>query len=148
MPDDLDRLQGSWTITAMEVDGQEMTAEMLAETRVTIKSNRFTSIGMGAAYEGILKLNVKTSPRQFDLKFDAGPEKGNTNLGIYELNGDTWRICLATRGRVRPPNFVSTPGSGFAVETLTRGNVAKPKAGKASRATAVASAAAAPATEF
>src|SRR5215467_12757035 len=130
MPGDLDRLQGSWTITAMEVDGQEMTAAMLAEARLTIKGNRFTSTGMGASYEGILKLNVKTSPRQFDLKFDAGPEKGDTNLGIYELNGDRWKICLATRGKVRPSNFVSTPGSGFAVETLTRGDVAKAKAVK------------------
>jgi len=131
MPDDLDLIQGSWTITALEVDGQAMPPAMLEAGLVTVKGNRFTSTGMGPVYEGVLKLKAKTSPRQFDLEFDAGPEKGNTNLGIYELNGDTWKICLATRGTVRPSSFVSTAGSGFAVETLTRGAVAKPKAVKA-----------------
>ena len=84
---------------------------------------------MGAVYKGTLRLDTSTNPRQLDMKFDAGPEKGNTNLGIYKLSGDTWKLCLATRGKVRPAKFASTAGSGFAVETLTRGN-AKPVAAK------------------
>ena len=36
------------------------------------------------------------------MKFDNGPEKGNTNLGIYQLKGDSWKLCLATRGTTRP----------------------------------------------
>jgi len=55
------------------------------------------------------------------MRFAAGPEMGNTNLCIYELDGDIWKICIATRGSVRPSSFASTPGSGFAFETLTRG---------------------------
>jgi len=49
-------------------------------------------------------------------------EKGNTNPGIYELDADTWKICIATRGAVRPSSFASSPGSGFALETLMRGD--------------------------
>jgi uncharacterized protein (TIGR03067 family) len=120
MPNDLDRLQGSWSITALEADGQKMPAEMVAGGSIVIRGDRFTCAGMGFVYEGRLELDESRKPRQLDMKFDAGPEKGNTNPGIYELGADTWTICLATRGSVRPSVFASSPGSGFAVETLTR----------------------------
>lgn len=123
MSNDLNLLQGSWFVTTLEVDGQKMPAAMLGDARIVVRGNRFTSTGMGAAYEGTLELDASTTPRQLNMKFDAGPEKGNTNLGIYKLDGDTWKLCLATRGAVRPSRFASTPGSGFAVETLTRGDV-------------------------
>jgi len=117
---DLDRLQGAWKVTALEVDGQQMPAEMLAGSNIVVQGDRFTSNGMGFVYEGRIGIDASTTPRRLDMKFDAGPEQGNTNPGIYELAGDTWRLCLATRGDVRPAAFGSTPGSGFAVETLVR----------------------------
>jgi len=45
---DLDLLQGSWTVTALEVDGQKMSASLLANARIAIDGNRFASTGMGA----------------------------------------------------------------------------------------------------
>jgi uncharacterized protein (TIGR03067 family) len=128
---DLDLLQGSWSVTALEVEGLKMPAATLAEARIVVKGNRFTSTGMGAVYKGTLELDASKSPRQLNMKFDAGPEKGNTNPGIYELHGDRWRICLATRGDVRPSSFASVPGSGFALETLTRGDAPAPAKAKA-----------------
>jgi uncharacterized protein (TIGR03067 family) len=120
MPQDLDLLQGSWAIAALEVDGQQVPAAMLRDARVVVAGSRFTSSGMGAIYEGVLELDATKTPPRLDMKFDAGPEKGNTNPGIYQLDGDTWKLCLATRGAVRPVSFASTPGSGFAVERLVR----------------------------
>ena len=134
---DLDLLQGVWTVTALELEGQKMPAAMLAKARIVIQGNRFTSTGMGADYAGTLDLNGSASPRQLSLKFDTGPEKGNTNLGIYEIDGDTWKLCLATQGSVRPSGFACPPGSGFALETLTRGEAsAQPQASPASAAPA------------
>jgi uncharacterized protein (TIGR03067 family) len=114
-------LQGSWSVTALEVDGQEIPAGMLGDARVVVKGNRFESTGMGAVYEGVIELDTSSTPRWLDMIFDAGPEKGNTNPGIYEVNGDSWKLCIATRGNVRPSTFGSTPGSGLALELLTRG---------------------------
>jgi len=118
---DLKLLQGTWSITGLEIEGEKTPDSMLADARIVIKGSRFTSTGMGTLYEGTLKLDSSTQPAQLDLKFDAGPPTGETNLGIYKLDGDTWTLCLATRGSVRPSRFASTPGSGFALETLTRG---------------------------
>jgi uncharacterized protein (TIGR03067 family) len=128
MRDDLDLLQGTWSVTSLEVEGQKMTAGMLDGAQIVIKGNRFTSMGMGAVYKGTLKIDASVKPARLDMKFSAGPEKGNTNLGIYKLDEDTWKLCLAMRGDVRPSKFGSTPGSGFALETLTRAYAKKPKA--------------------
>lgn len=76
---------------------------------------------MGATYEGTIELDATATPKTFNLNFTAGPEEGNTNLGIYELAGDMWRICLATRGKTRPAKFAAEPGTGVAVEVLKRG---------------------------
>ena len=131
MKQDLDHLQGTWTIAALELDGQ--TVGPIGDARIVIKGSGFTSTGMGDEYAGTITLDSSVSPARIDMKFESGPEKGNTNLGIYELDGDSWRICLATRGAVRPAKFVSPPDSGIAVENLVRGKAA-PKAPKARKA--------------
>lgn len=122
MRQDIDLLQGFWSITSLEMEGREMPANMFSSARIEVKGNRFTSLGMGAEYQGTLELDPSTNPPQLNMKFDVGPEKGNINLCIYELVGDVWKMCIATRGSVRPSIFASTPGSGFAVEILHRVN--------------------------
>ncbi len=72
-------------------------------------------------------MDAAQSPKALDLKFIKGPEKGNVNLGIYELDGDTWRICLNMQGKRRPKKFATAAGSGLALETLKRGKAVKAK---------------------
>jgi uncharacterized protein (TIGR03067 family) len=150
MKQDIDLLQGTWTITTLEMDGQQMSAPENAQ--IAINGHRFTSIGMGAEYAGTLKLDASASPRQLDMKFDTGHAKGVTNLGIYELKGDKLQLCLATRGTVRPKKFASTPDSGIALETLSRSKAvaaAKSKAkAKTSTKAAPMAKSNAPATEI
>jgi uncharacterized protein (TIGR03067 family) len=131
MRDDLDLIQGTWAVAELQMEGQTISGGMLANARVEIAGNRFSSLGMGTVYEGTVALNDSTNPHQLNMKFDAGPEKGNTNLGIYELKGDTWKICLSTRGEVRPTEFSAPAGSGFVFEMLTRSEAASAKKDKA-----------------
>jgi uncharacterized protein (TIGR03067 family) len=147
MSKDLDKLQGAWAIGAMEMDGEAMAPEAFVEARVVVKGDRFTSTGMGAVYEGTLVLDSSASPARIDMKFDAGPEKGNTNPGIYQIDGDSWKLCLATRGSVRPEIFQSPAGSGIAVQTMVRGAAPEARKGKAKVASEPA-AGGGPATEL
>lgn len=117
---DFDHLQGVWLVTSLELDGQPLPETLHAQARITITGQRFKTTGMGADYEGTVRLDETQTPAHLDMHFDTGPEAGNTNLGIYELNGASWRLCLATRGQTRPSAFATTPSSGFALETLTR----------------------------
>ena len=102
------------------MDGQTIPAAALDGARITIQGGRFVSSGMGAAYEGTIALDAAKTPKTIDMKFTAGPEQGNTNLGIYEIDQDAWRLCLATRGTERPKTFATQPGTGLAMEILKR----------------------------
>ncbi len=120
MPQDIDLLQGSWGIKSLTMEGQDLPAIMFANASIVVNGNRFTSLGMGTQYEGTLRLDPSTTPRQLNMNFDVGPERGNVNLCIYELAGDVWKLCIATRGSVRPTAFISTPGTGIAQQVLQR----------------------------
>ena len=50
--------------------------------RIIIDGHRFTSLGMGAEYQGTLTVDGAAKPPRIDMHFDAGPEAGNANLGI------------------------------------------------------------------
>src|ERR1017187_9451633 len=94
---DLDKLQGTWNIVSMEMDGQKMSG---GSARIVVRGDRFVTTGMGAIYEGALAVDQTTAPKSFELHFEEGPEKGNTSFGIYELDGHRWKICL-TRSEER-----------------------------------------------
>jgi uncharacterized protein (TIGR03067 family) len=129
MPTDLDKLQGAWNVTSLETDGQKLPATVFNGARIVIDGNKFASLGMGATFEGTVKFDSASKPKAFDLLFTAGHAKGHRNPGIYKLDGDTWTICLATRGNKRPGKFATAAGTGFALETLERDGVTR-KSGK------------------
>lgn len=120
MSTDLDKLQGTWRITSLETDGRSIASSIFENARIAITGNTFTSVGMGANYEGTIELQHANIPKAFDLLFTSGPPKGKRNLGIYKLNAHRWTICLATRGDTRPRSFATKPGTGFALEILQR----------------------------
>lgn len=142
MTGDLKKLQGAWTIVEVETEGVKMPSG--DGSKIVLDGDRFTTIAMGGNYRGKVEFDARKKPKTFDLLFTSGPHKGKKSLGIYELKGDTWRICLALAGiQTRPHDFATSPGSGFALETLKRGDVPEPGEPAASP-----SSAASPATEL
>jgi uncharacterized protein (TIGR03067 family) len=131
MPTDLDKLQGAWTITSLEIDSRAQPAP--ADGTITIQGQRFVSTGMGATYEGVVELGRVERQKTIDLVFDTGHAAGVRNLGIYTLVGDRWTLCLATRGTVRPAKLASPAESGIVLETLERDGSAPSSADGASK---------------
>jgi uncharacterized protein (TIGR03067 family) len=125
---DLAKLQGAWDIIELAMDGRAIAT---AGAQIVIAGTRFTTTGMGAPYSGTIEVDAEAKPKAFTLSFTSGPEKGNASYGIYRLARDTWKICLTTRGTVRPKRFVSEPGSGIAVEILRRARNAADRPGAA-----------------
>jgi uncharacterized protein (TIGR03067 family) len=117
MKGDLKKLQGSWLIVTLEMEGQKYPT---GGSKIVIQGDRFVSLNMGAEYEGSVSLDEAQSPKTFDLLFDKGPEKGNKALGIYELDGGAWKICLGLAGKRRPTKFAAEKGTGHALELLER----------------------------
>lgn len=120
MADDLEQLQGTWYMVTLEVEGARPAPSAFAGAHIIIEGGKFQSIAMGAKYSGTIELDPSTDPKTLRMKFLEGPEKGNTNLGIYELVGDTWRLCLSMTGGPAPKEFATAPRSGHAMEVLNR----------------------------
>lgn len=120
MDDALKKLQGTWNIVGLEVEGSKMPQAASAGSKIVIEGDRFTSLSMGATYEGTMTVDTSKTPHELDIHFTDGPEKGNTSHAIYEIDGDTWRLCLTVTGNTRPRAFKTAPNSGHAFETLVR----------------------------
>src|SRR5689334_15570603 len=79
---DLKKLQGTWAIVSLDINGQAMSG--MSSAQFLIQGDHFTARGMGAIYEGTIQLDAAPAPKHLDLNFTAGPEKGNKSVGIYE----------------------------------------------------------------
>jgi uncharacterized protein (TIGR03067 family) len=62
--------------------------------------------------EATVKLDPTNKPKAIDVTFTAGEKKGKTVLGIYEIEPDTFRVCVARPGDRRPADFSAKVGSG------------------------------------
>jgi uncharacterized protein (TIGR03067 family) len=118
--DEIAKLQGTWAFVSVEMDGKKTDPNLVKGSKIVIKGDNFTAISGGATYKGTFKVDVAKKPKTLDINFTEGPEKGNTSLAIYELDGDTWKICLTISAKERPKDFATKEGSGVALESLKR----------------------------
>lgn len=121
-------LEGTWAFASLEVGGQPVPAGALTHSRLLIDGDRFRTESPGATYDGVFNIDVEADPQHIDIEFVEGPEAGNSNYGIFRLDGDRLEICLDMTGNGRPRAFRSTPGSREAFETLTRASSMRPQA--------------------
>jgi uncharacterized protein (TIGR03067 family) len=120
MREDRKKLEGSWTIVSREVDGEASAPASLKNQSVMIAGNDYIRSRGQSALHGAFTLNVGKQPKQINLRFRDGADKGKLLQGIYELDDEKVRICLAPAGKSRPTEFVSNPGSGHVLEVLKR----------------------------
>jgi len=120
MSNDIEQLQGTWEFTSLEIEGQALPEQVFLGSKIIIDGDRFRTESMGAEYTGTYTVDTTTTPKRLDMIFVGGPEKGNRSLGIYEIDGDSWKICLTIRGNQRPTEFTTRSNSGHVLETLVR----------------------------
>lgn len=120
-------LEGTWSFERLVIAGSTLPAMALTASRILIDGDRFRTESPGAIYEGVFNLDVEAEPHAIDLEFVDGPEAGNTNHGIFRLDGDILEICLDVSGAPRPATFHAAPGTQHAFETLRRTSHARPE---------------------
>jgi uncharacterized protein (TIGR03067 family) len=72
---------------------------------LTVQGNNYTLHRGTRSYPMTLHINPAVRLKTIDLTLNYGHLKGKTVLGIYELNGDSLRVCQAPAGRKRPTSF-------------------------------------------
>lgn len=106
------KFQGTWTIESVEAGGKKLPAEPFKEMTVIFDGDKYVVKQGGTLVESaIMKLDPSRSPKSFDSTVTEGPNKGAVILGIYELDGDTLRVCFDPQGKKRPTEFKGEPGS-------------------------------------
>ena len=98
------KLEGTWVLVGMELNGRQYPQVRLQRLnyRLIIKGNKATRQIRGRSYEQTFTVNPKKNPKAIDTV-----QSGRTTKGIYQLDGDTLKICESLRGTVRPTTFTS-----------------------------------------
>jgi uncharacterized protein (TIGR03067 family) len=107
------KFEGTWIITKMETGGRVATEEELGGMYFVFKGKKYEQKqGDNVIEGGTQDLDPTKTPKHMDVKVTDGQTSGQTQLAIYEIDGDKVRACFAQHGsKERPSKFESKEGS-------------------------------------
>jgi uncharacterized protein (TIGR03067 family) len=109
---ELKKFQGIWTVELVEAEGKEIPIANFKGMTVTFEGDRYTvKMGDQVIQAATQKLDPSKSPKTLDGTVAEGPHKGTVILGIYEISGDTLKVCFDPEGKKRPTEFKTAAGS-------------------------------------
>ena len=110
---ELDRLQGTWVMESLEIDGKTVPADKIKDATLTIKGDRYITKTGGKEYVArIARIDPSKKPKEIDMSFPSGPEGDKVAAGIYELDGDRLKLVRAqAAGQPRPTDFGTWPNT-------------------------------------
>jgi uncharacterized protein (TIGR03067 family) len=113
-------LEGTWIPSAAEIAGQPFPEELRKKTKLVVAGDKYTVHVGDTVDRGTVKIDTSKKPKTMDIIGAEGPNKGKTFLAIYELNGDTLRVCYNLGGKERPAEFKTTKDSLVFLATYQR----------------------------
>lgn len=118
--DDLEKLQGTWKLVSLEKDGKKQPEDAIKNFKVIIKDDKFILKDGNTDYEATIKLDTAKKPKTIDLAVKDG-DKAETKKGIYQLDGDDLKLCVAgAPDGERPAEFATKPKAGVGLVVLKR----------------------------
>jgi uncharacterized protein (TIGR03067 family) len=110
---DLAAMSGEWVMLSGTASGHPMPPELLNGMKRICKGDETTTLMNGAVYlKAKITIDPSKQPKTIDYHMTDGFTKGKKQLGIYEINGDTFKSCFGQPGGDRPGDFSSKPGDG------------------------------------
>jgi uncharacterized protein (TIGR03067 family) len=114
---ELKKLEGTWQVVSMEMDGQKQPEDEAKQFKVVIKGNKYSlKRGDDTVNQGTFTIDATKKPKTIDIKPSEGDNSGQTMLGIYEQDGDTQKTCYAQPDKKRPTKFSSDDGQTLIVQ--------------------------------
>jgi uncharacterized protein (TIGR03067 family) len=118
--DDPKALQGTWIPVKAELGGQPMSEQLLSVIVLRLDKNEYEVTVAGDPDKGTWTLDSAARPKAMTITGVKGPNAGKTFPAIYELKGDTLRICYDLSGAKRPAEFKSIAGTKLYLVTYNR----------------------------
>jgi uncharacterized protein (TIGR03067 family) len=110
---DLAQLQGEWSMVSAGGGGQTMPSASIKNSKRVCKGDETTVTVAGQLLmKAKFTLDPSSKPKGIDYQVIGGPNTGKSQLGIYELDGDTVKFCFGAPGKPRPTDFSTSPGDG------------------------------------
>ncbi len=117
---DGEAMQGIWLPESAELAGKEFPEQLRKTMKLEIKEDTYTVTVGPNVDKGTVKLKSSAKPKEIDIVGGEGPNKGKTFLAIYELDGDTLKICYDLGGKNRPTEFKTKENSALFLVTYKR----------------------------
>lgn len=115
--DETQKFEGRWKVASVELAGMPVPGLEGADL-VLAGGKKVLTLTDKRVEKGTYRLDAAKRPREIDSTTEGrdGAEKG-----IYVIEGDTLKLCLATRGGPRPMEFTSKKGTDQILIVLRRG---------------------------
>ena len=124
---DLAQLQGEWSMVSGSADGQPMPDLLLKQMKRVCKGDEATVKMAGQIYiKAKVTIDPSKKPKTIDYQMTDGFTKGKKQLGIYEVDGESFKSCFGKPGAERPTDFTSQPGDGRTLSVWKREKPATP----------------------
>ena len=118
--DDAKAVQGDWKPVTAELAGQPMSDAVLNIISLKLDNGRYEVFVGDEPDRGTYAVDSATTPKGMTIIGTEGPNKGRTFPAIFELEGDTLRICYDLSGAKRPIEFKSVAGTRLYLVTYHR----------------------------
>jgi uncharacterized protein (TIGR03067 family) len=118
--DDAQAIEGMWLPAKAELGGKPMPAPVLKTISLKLTDGRYEVMADGHPDNGTYTLDTTTKPKGMTVIGTEGPNKGKTFPCIYDLKGDTLRICYDLSGRKQPADFKTAAGTKLYLVTYKR----------------------------
>ena len=118
---ELAELQGDWWIVSLERRGKKHDYQEGERVRLMIKDGSVSrkSPDQDQVSDWFsMTINSEPNPKILDLKFKNGVAEG-----IYQINGDSWKMCFNPESRGvkdRPIEFGTAEGNGYVIFVMRR----------------------------
>jgi uncharacterized protein (TIGR03067 family) len=116
------KMEGTWTFEKVVQNGEEpRPVEEMKVMRLVIDGKTRTVMQNGEVRsKATYSIDPKASPKTIDVEILDGPLKGRTLYGIYDLDGDSFTMCLSLDGKVRPMKLEAGKGNVYQVFKRTK----------------------------
>src|SRR5438132_1521534 len=97
--EELVKFQGAWIMAAETAGGIAAPEKKLKGRKLVIKGNQYFSESPATGGEkGTFTLDPSKRPRTIDSTPSEGINRGRKRLAIYEIDGDTLKVCYTPFG--------------------------------------------------
>ena len=109
------KLQGTWKARSIEFHGRQELGDAVKSIQIAIADNIMKVQGTAPDLDKYAKatfaLDPRATPPAIDITIANGKEKGTVIKGIYEVEDNSWRLCVNLLGNGRPTEFKSAADS-------------------------------------